>query len=53
VVKAGDSCDVLARNDLGEPVIASPAISDNTTTVRVLKRVNAKMSNVYRPLVRE
>jgi hypothetical protein len=34
VVKAGDSCDVLARNDLGEPVIASPAISDNTLYIR-------------------
>jgi hypothetical protein len=28
VVKAGDSVEVLARNGLGEPIIASPAIAD-------------------------
>jgi outer membrane protein assembly factor BamB len=34
VVKAGDSFEVLARNELGEPIMASPAISDNTLYIR-------------------
>jgi outer membrane protein assembly factor BamB len=34
VVKTGDSLEVLARNDLGEPVIASPAVSDDVLYIR-------------------
>ncbi len=34
VVKAGDAFEVLARNELGEPVIASPAITEGTLYVR-------------------
>lgn len=34
VVKAGDALEVLARNELGEPVFASPAIVDDTLYVR-------------------
>ncbi len=34
VVKAGDAFEVLARNELGEPIIASPAISDNALYIR-------------------
>jgi outer membrane protein assembly factor BamB len=34
VIKAGDSLDVIARNELGEPIIASPAISDNALYIR-------------------
>jgi outer membrane protein assembly factor BamB len=34
VVKAGDSFAPLARNDLGEPIIASPAVSDDTLYIR-------------------
>jgi hypothetical protein len=34
VVKAGDSFQVLARNELREPVLASPAVSGNTLYVR-------------------
>jgi outer membrane protein assembly factor BamB len=34
VIKAGDSFEVLARNGLGEPIIASPAIADNVLYFR-------------------
>jgi len=34
VVKAGDSFEVLARNELGEPILASPALGDNTLVLR-------------------
>ncbi len=34
VVKAGDTFQTLARNDLGEPVQATPAIADNTLYLR-------------------
>ena len=34
VLKAGDSFEVLARNELGEPIHASPAASDNTLYFR-------------------
>jgi outer membrane protein assembly factor BamB len=34
VVQAGDSFQVLARNELGEPILASPAVSDNTFYLR-------------------
>lgn len=34
VVKAGDQYEVLAENDFGEPVLATPAISDGTVFFR-------------------
>jgi outer membrane protein assembly factor BamB len=34
VIKAGDSLEVLARNELGDPIVASPAISDNALYIR-------------------
>lgn len=34
VVKAGDSLDVVARNDLGAPIFATPAVSDGVLYVR-------------------
>jgi hypothetical protein len=34
VLKAGDTLEVLARNDIGEPVIATPAIGHNRIWVR-------------------
>jgi outer membrane protein assembly factor BamB len=34
VVRAGDTLDVLARNDLGEPIMATPAIAADTLYVR-------------------
>jgi outer membrane protein assembly factor BamB len=34
VVRAGDTLDVLARNDLGEPIVATPAIAADTLFVR-------------------
>jgi outer membrane protein assembly factor BamB len=37
VVKAGDSFEVLAHNDLGDPVIASPAMAENTLYIRSAK----------------
>ena len=34
VLKAGRTFDVLARNDMGEMLMATPAISSNTLFVR-------------------
>jgi hypothetical protein len=34
VVRAGDALEVLARNDLGEPIMATPAIAADTLYVR-------------------
>ena len=34
VLRAGDTLDVLARNDLGEPILATPAIVDGKLYVR-------------------
>lgn len=34
VVRAGDTLDVLARNDLGEPIVATPAIAADMLFVR-------------------
>ena len=34
IYKAGDSLDVLARNSLGEPIIATPAIAEGRLLVR-------------------
>jgi outer membrane protein assembly factor BamB len=39
VVKAGDEFEVLARNDLRESVLASPAIADNTLYIRSSKHL--------------
>ena len=39
VVKAGDAFEVLARNELDDPIIASPAIVANTLYVRSAKRL--------------
>jgi outer membrane protein assembly factor BamB len=37
VIKAGDSLEVLAHNKLGEPIMASPAIADQTLYIRSAK----------------
>jgi outer membrane protein assembly factor BamB len=39
VVKAGDAFEVLAHNDLGDPVIASPAIAENVLYIRSAHRL--------------
>jgi outer membrane protein assembly factor BamB len=39
VVKAGDDFEVLAHNELGEPILASPALAGNTMYVRSLTRL--------------
>jgi outer membrane protein assembly factor BamB len=39
VVKAGREFDVLAKNDLGEPVVASPAVSGGRLFVRGAKHL--------------
>ncbi|MDB6023764.1 MAG: hypothetical protein JWQ04_3621 [Pedosphaera sp.] len=39
VVKAGDAFEVLARNELGDPIIASPVIVANTLYVRSTKQL--------------
>lgn len=41
VLRAGDALDVLARNDLGEDVLATPAIVGNTLFVRTVGRLLA------------
>ena len=38
-VEAADTLKVAARNDLGEPIFASPAISGNSIYVRTAKHV--------------
>jgi outer membrane protein assembly factor BamB len=39
VVRAGDVLDVLAHNELGEPIIASPAVVDNALYIRSAKKL--------------
>jgi len=39
VVKAGDAFEVLAHNDLGDPIIASPAMAENALYIRSAKRL--------------
>jgi len=39
VVKAGDKLEVLARNELGDPILASPGIADNTLFLRSTKQL--------------
>jgi outer membrane protein assembly factor BamB len=39
VVKPGDSLDVIARNVLGDPIIASPVISGNALYIRSSKQL--------------
>lgn len=41
VVKAGDALEVLARNDLGEAIQASPAVMGDTLYVRTATRLYA------------
>ena len=41
VLSAGDHLDVLARNDLGEPVAASPAFADGVLYVRTASGLSA------------
>jgi len=39
VIKAGDACEVLARNDLNDRIMASPALAENTLYVRSAKQL--------------
>jgi outer membrane protein assembly factor BamB len=39
VVRAGDVFEVLARNELGEPIMASPAAVENTLLVRSTRQL--------------
>ena len=41
ICRAGDSLDVLARNALGEPVIATPAIAGGKLYVRTAEHLFA------------
>lgn len=41
VVRAGDSLEILARNDMGEPCMATPAIAHDTLYVRTTKALYA------------
>jgi outer membrane protein assembly factor BamB len=41
VLRASDTLEVLARNPLGEPVIATPALADGCLYVRTLTRLYA------------
>jgi outer membrane protein assembly factor BamB len=50
VLKAGRTYEVLARNDMGEPVMATPAIANNTMYIRTAGHVYAVGSAPARPL---
>jgi outer membrane protein assembly factor BamB len=39
VFRAGDTLEVLARNDLGESITATPAIADNKLYVRTSRNL--------------
>jgi len=39
VIKAADAFEVVARNELGDPIFASPAVADNTLYVRSSKQL--------------
>jgi hypothetical protein len=41
VYKAGDALEILARNALDEPVLASPAIANGTIYIRTRQRLLA------------
>jgi outer membrane protein assembly factor BamB len=41
VIREGDSLEVLVRNDLGEPIEATPAVVDDTLYVRTAKHLYA------------
>jgi hypothetical protein len=41
VIKAGDALEVLARNDLGEQIFATPAVLDGTLYVRTASALYA------------
>jgi outer membrane protein assembly factor BamB len=41
VLKGGDKFEVLARNDVGEKIYASPAIVDGTIYIRSQKYLSA------------
>jgi outer membrane protein assembly factor BamB len=39
VVKAGNSFEILAHNELGDPIVASPALAENTLYIRSAKKL--------------
>ena len=41
VVRAGKDFEVIARNDIGEPITASPVIADGRLYLRTLKSLYA------------
>jgi hypothetical protein len=41
VIEAGDEAEVLAKNEVGEPVFATPAIADDTLCIRSEQRLFA------------
>ena len=41
VVQPGDALQVLARNELGDPIIASPAVANNRFYIGSSKRLRA------------
>jgi outer membrane protein assembly factor BamB len=41
VVRAGPSYELLAVNDMGEPIVATPAISDGVLYLRTLRHLYA------------
>ena len=45
VIRAGDKLNVLARNDLGESIMASPAVAGNTLYIRSAKQLWAFKEN--------
>ena len=45
VVKLGDTGEVIAENDFGEPILGSPAISDGAIYFRSDKRLSGRSGN--------
>ena len=41
VIRAGDKLEVVARNDFGEPIFATPAIVDSKIYVRTASHLHA------------
>jgi outer membrane protein assembly factor BamB len=52
VIRAGDQLEVLARNDLGERLMATPAIVDHTLYVRTDKRLSGFRQSAVPPTTR-
>jgi outer membrane protein assembly factor BamB len=53
VFEAQDTLQVLARNDLGEPILATPAVADGALYVRTTSHLYAFAAAATTPAPRE